>query len=142
MRESLSFVILYKGFPSHNYYFRLENDMPRRFRAFTLFGSASVAALLALSLAGPAAAQSGTGGGAAGTETQTPASAAPQTPRSTASSTKAQRKLARKQRRAVKNAQLKKLEDNGYQPGQEDPNYPQNLQDAQKKAGMGAGASQ
>lgn len=61
---------------------------------------------------------------------------------STAKPTKAERKAARKQARAKKNAELKKLEDAGYQPGRSDPNYPQDLQDAQKKAGIGQGASQ
>ncbi|WP_233837488.1 DUF4148 domain-containing protein [Paraburkholderia sp. ZP32-5] len=61
---------------------------------------------------------------------------------STAKPTKAERKAARKQARAKKNAELKKLEDAGYQPGRNDPNYPTNLQNAQKKAGIGTGASQ
>jgi hypothetical protein len=61
---------------------------------------------------------------------------------STAKPTKAERKAARKQARAKKNAELKKLEDAGYQPSRNDPNYPTNLQEAQKKAGIGAGASQ
>ncbi|SAL32659.1 hypothetical protein AWB73_02921 [Caballeronia turbans] len=57
--------------------------------------------------------------------------------------TKAEKKAARKQARAKKNAELKKLEDAGYNPGRaNDPNYPQDLQNAQKKAGIGAGASQ
>jgi len=56
--------------------------------------------------------------------------------------TKAQRKAARKQARAKKNAELKKLEDAGYQPSHNDPNYPTDLQNAQKKAGVGQGASQ
>ena len=63
-----------------------------------------------------------------------------------ASSTKAQRKAqqkaARKQARAKNTAELKKLESNGYQPSQNDPNYPQNLQNAQKKANAGQAASQ
>jgi Tfp pilus assembly protein FimT len=62
---------------------------------------------------------------------------------SAAKPTKAQRKQARKEARAKKNAELKKLEDAGYQPGRaSDPNYPQDLQNAQKKAGIGQGASQ
>lgn len=61
---------------------------------------------------------------------------------STAKPTKAERKAARKQARAKKNAELKKLEDAGYQPAQNDPNYPNNLQKAEKKAGIGAAASQ
>jgi hypothetical protein len=56
--------------------------------------------------------------------------------------TKAQRKAARKQARAKKNAELKKLEDAGYRPSHNDPNYPTDLQNAQKKAGVGQGASQ
>jgi hypothetical protein len=52
---------------------------------------------------------------------------------------KAQRKAERKEARAKNNAELKKLEDAGYKPALNDPNYPQNLQDAQKKA---AGSSQ
>lgn len=52
-------------------------------------------------------------------------------------------KAARKHARDKKNAELKKLEDAGYNPGRaNDPNYPQDLQNAQKKAGIGAGASQ
>lgn len=56
--------------------------------------------------------------------------------------TKAERKAARKEARAKKNAELKKLEDAGYQPSRNDPNYPTDLQNAQKKAGIGAAASQ
>ncbi|WP_345814556.1 DUF4148 domain-containing protein [Paraburkholderia sp. PREW-6R] len=59
-----------------------------------------------------------------------------------APSSKAQRKAARKEARAKKNAELKKLEDAGYQPSQDDPNYPNNLQKAEKKAGIGAPAGQ
>jgi hypothetical protein len=55
---------------------------------------------------------------------------------------KAQRKAARKQARAKKNAELKRLESAGYQPARNDLNYPDNLQKAQKKAGIGTGASQ
>ncbi|ACC73332.1 DUF4148 domain-containing protein [Paraburkholderia phymatum] len=62
---------------------------------------------------------------------------------SAAKPTKQQRKQAHKEARAKKNAELKKLEDAGYQPARaNDPNYPQDLQDAQKKAGIGTGASQ
>ncbi|CAG9266678.1 conserved exported hypothetical protein [Paraburkholderia unamae] len=55
---------------------------------------------------------------------------------------KAQHKAERKAARAKNTAELKKLEDAGYKPAQIDPNYPQNLQDAQKKAGAAAAASQ
>jgi hypothetical protein len=58
-------------------------------------------------------------------------------------STKAQKKAARKQARDKKNAELKKLEDAGYNPGKrDDTTYPQDIQNAQKKAGIGTGASQ
>jgi hypothetical protein len=63
-------------------------------------------------------------------------------PASSAKPTKAERKAERKQARAKKNAELKKLEEAGYNPGQNDPNYPANLQNAQKKAGIGQAASQ
>lgn len=62
---------------------------------------------------------------------------------SSATPTKAQRKQARKEARAKKNAELKKLEDAGYQPGHaNDPNFPEDLQNAQKKAGVGQGTGQ
>jgi hypothetical protein len=51
---------------------------------------------------------------------------------------KAQRKAERKEARAKNSAELKKLETQGYQPGVDDPSYPQNLQDAQKKAAAAA----
>ena len=40
------------------------------------------------------------------------------------------------------NAELKKLEDAGYQPKRNDPSYPDTLQQAQKNAGIGTAASQ
>jgi hypothetical protein len=55
---------------------------------------------------------------------------------------KAQHKAERKAARAKNNAELKKLEQNGYNPAVNDPNYPQNLQNAEKKANAPAGASQ
>jgi hypothetical protein len=55
---------------------------------------------------------------------------------------RAQHKAERKAARAKNTAELKKLEDAGYKPAQNDPNYPQNLQDAQKKANAATGASQ
>jgi hypothetical protein len=72
-------------------------------------------------------------------ETGSTATEAPQA----APTTKAERKAARKQARAKKNAELKKLEGAGYNPARgNDPNYPNDVQSAQKKAGVGAGASQ
>jgi uncharacterized membrane protein (DUF106 family) len=55
---------------------------------------------------------------------------------------KAQHKAERKAAREKNRAELKKLQDAGYKPAQNDPNYPQNLQNAQKKANAAAGASQ
>jgi hypothetical protein len=55
---------------------------------------------------------------------------------------KAQRKAERKQARAKNSAELKSLEAQGYHPGGNDPNYPQDLQNAQKKAAAAGGASQ
>ncbi|SDR55454.1 hypothetical protein SAMN05443245_7691 [Paraburkholderia fungorum] len=61
----------------------------------------------------------------------------------TSKPTKAQRKAARKEARARKNAELKKLEQNGYNPAaRSDLNYPQDLQKAQRKAAAGQAASQ
>ncbi|WP_250474711.1 DUF4148 domain-containing protein [Caballeronia sp. GAFFF1] len=55
-----------------------------------------------------------------------------------APSAKAQHKAARKEARAKKNAELKKLEGAGYNPAQrDDASYPQDIQNAQKKAGIG-----
>lgn len=48
---------------------------------------------------------------------------------------RAKRKAERKAARAKNTAELKKLEDAGYKPAANDPNYPQNLQNAEKKAG-------
>lgn len=48
--------------------------------------------------------------------------------------TNAQRKADRKARHATKNAELNKLEKNGYNPAGNQTNYPQNLQNAQQKA--------
>lgn len=42
---------------------------------------------------------------------------------------------------AAKKAELKKLEQSGYQPSSQDPHYPQDIQNAEKKATGGAGAS-
>ena len=47
---------------------------------------------------------------------------------------KAQKKAESKARRAKKNAELSKLEKNGYNPAGNQSNYPQNLQNAQQKA--------
>jgi hypothetical protein len=51
-----------------------------------------------------------------------------------ASTPKQIRKAQRKAARAKKNADLKVLEKNGYQPGGDLTSYPQNLQDAERKA--------
>jgi FKBP-type peptidyl-prolyl cis-trans isomerase len=55
---------------------------------------------------------------------------------------KAQRKADRKAAHAKNKAELQTLEKNGYKPNQVGSTYPSNLQDAQKKAGIGQAASQ
>ncbi|SAK51142.1 hypothetical protein AWB76_01509 [Caballeronia temeraria] len=50
-----------------------------------------------------------------------------------ASTPKQVKKAQRKEARAKKNAELKQLEQNGYNPAGEQTNYPQNLQNAQSK---------
>ncbi len=92
-------------------------------------------AALSVSFMTPSMAQSASDA-STGAAAMAPAAAA------SGATTKAQRKAARKQARAKKNAELKKLEDAGYQPSHNDPNYPTDLQNAQKKAGVGQGASQ
>lgn len=44
------------------------------------------------------------------------------------------KKAARKANRAQKNAELDKLEKNGYKPSANESNYPDNIQNAEKKA--------
>ncbi|KAK42454.1 MULTISPECIES: DUF4148 domain-containing protein [Burkholderiaceae] len=64
-------------------------------------------------------------------------------PEQSAPMTKEQKKAARKQARAKKNAELKKLEDAGYNPASRDnATYPQNLQNAQKKIDANAAKGQ
>ncbi|MCP3725573.1 DUF4148 domain-containing protein [Paraburkholderia sp. CNPSo 3272] len=60
-----------------------------------------------------------------------------------ASTSKAQRKEARKEARAQRNAELNKLEKNGYNPSAgDDPNYPNDIQNAERKAATPGSASQ
>jgi hypothetical protein len=55
---------------------------------------------------------------------------------------KAQKKADRKARREKKNAELSKLEKNGYNPSGDQLRYPQNVQNAEKKANpQGAGVA-
>ncbi|WP_250502513.1 hypothetical protein [Caballeronia sp. AZ7_KS35] len=55
---------------------------------------------------------------------------------------KATKKAERKARREKKNAELKKLENNGYNPSGDQLRYPQNVQNAEKKANsQGTGAT-
>ncbi|PRY04492.1 uncharacterized protein DUF4148 [Paraburkholderia sp. BL25I1N1] len=56
-------------------------------------------------------------------------------PQDTAASTPGQiRKAQRKAARTKKNAELKQLEQQGYQPGEGHPNYPADIQSAERKA--------
>jgi uncharacterized protein YycO len=62
---------------------------------------------------------------------------------SAASTPKEVKKAQRKAARAKKNAELKQLEKNGYNPNGSQNDYPQNLQNAQKKIdAQKAGAGQ
>jgi hypothetical protein len=94
-------------------------------------------ALMAGAIA-PAMAQ-GAGGGASNDNTTE--TAKPAAPRHVKTS-KADRKEARKEARAKKNGELKKLEATGYKPSENDTKYPNNIQKAQDKAGIGQAASQ
>jgi hypothetical protein len=66
------------------------------------------------------------------------AQASDATPASAASKQqqKAQRKAARKARRDRKNAELKQLEKNGYDPARGENDYPESLENAQKRVGQ------
>jgi hypothetical protein len=75
-------------------------------------------------------------------QTSAPAATDATAPDATQKPTKAQKKEARKEARAKKNAELKKLEDAGYNPAaRDDTNYPQDIQNAEKKAGIGQAPS-
>ncbi|MCC8395858.1 DUF4148 domain-containing protein [Paraburkholderia sp. MMS20-SJTR3] len=104
---------------------------------------------LAIGVSGGAFAQTPAGGdaGANATHAANAANAAVQpTPAASAplskAERKAQRKAARKEAKAKNAAEIKRLKDAGYQPGQNDPNYPENIQKAERKAAAAQGASQ
>lgn len=80
--------------------------------------------------------------GSAPVATQDTKAAAKEAKKQAHKAARAQRRAERKAARAKNTAELKKLEDAGYKPSANDPNYPQNLQNAEKKAGAAAGASQ
>lgn len=73
---------------------------------------------------------------------QAPASAAAMTKKEARAQARAQRRAERKAARAKNAAELKRLEGAGYNPARNNTDYPQNLQDAQKKLNAPAGASQ
>jgi outer membrane murein-binding lipoprotein Lpp len=77
--------------------------------------------------------------GIAGSDSTAAASASPLA--STRKPTRAERKAMRKEARAKKNAELKKLEDSGYQPTEANPDYPQNLETAKSRAATAQPAS-
>jgi hypothetical protein len=107
-------------------------------RSTTKLSLAAAAAAFAIGVCAPALAQTDDNAPAA-------AQAAPSQPLTKAQQRKqarAQRKAERKAAHAKNGAELKKLEAAGYKPAEGDTNYPQNIQDAQKKANAAAGASQ
>jgi hypothetical protein len=101
---------------------------------------AATATALLIGTAAPALAQTA----ASVPDTAAPSASAvqPMTKAEQKKQAKAQRKAERKAARAKNSAEMKKLEDNGYKPAMNDPNYPQNLQNAEKKANAAGGASQ
>jgi hypothetical protein len=64
-----------------------------------------------------------------------------QTTDSAASAPKQVRKAQRKAARANRTAEVKKLEKNGYKPGKDQANYPQDIQNAERKSGQAGHAS-
>ncbi|WP_454805651.1 DUF4148 domain-containing protein [Paraburkholderia fungorum] len=103
---------------------------------------ATATAAFLISGAAPVFAQASAGEPATQETTLTPKQAKAQARKEA----RAKRKAERKEARAKNSADLKRLEDAGYKPGVPDPNYPQNLQNAEKKAAakdaVPAGASQ
>jgi hypothetical protein len=117
--------------------FRTGEIMTAFLNANARLSAVVLAASLGLGAAFPALAQ--TAGTRGSTDTSGATNATdPVTPTPPSHPTKAQRKQAR----VEKDAQLKKLEDAGYQPAGDDLHYPENIQSAQKKAGIGGAASQ
>jgi|GEM_PF-6543438 hypothetical protein len=101
----------------------------RRVRALLI-----LAAVTGLSSATPAFGQS-TAPPPAGNATQAaPMSTQPEASTTTPAQQRAAKKAARKANRAQKNAELDKLEKNGYSPSAHQSNYPDNIQNAEKKA--------
>lgn len=110
-----------------------------RFSTSRLTLAAATAAFL-IGAAAPALAQTATN--APDATAQAAAASQPLTKAEQRKQARAQRKAERKAARAKNSAELKKLEQNGYNPSVNDPNYPQNIQNAEKKANGAAGASQ
>ncbi|HVE09359.1 MAG TPA: DUF4148 domain-containing protein [Paraburkholderia sp.] len=97
----------------------------------------AVCTAFAAGAAAPALAQNNAAATDPGAAATQPNNAVPAPASQTKAQKKAARKQARKEARAKRNAELKKLEDAGYSPSRNDPNYPTDLQNAQKKAGIG-----
>ncbi|SEF14119.1 hypothetical protein SAMN02787142_8206 [Burkholderia sp. WP9] len=74
--------------------------------------------------------------------TRAPASDAKAAEKRVRAQARAQRKAEHKAARAKNTAELKRLEGAGYNPATNDPNYPEKLQNAEKKLNSPAGASQ
>jgi uncharacterized membrane protein len=103
-------------------------------RSFSKPALTAVLAIFLSSGAATAMAQNDTNAPAATTEAP---AAAPMTKAEKRKELRAQRRAARKEARAKNTAELKKLEGAGYQPAQNDPNYPDKLQRAEQKANQG-----
>jgi hypothetical protein len=109
----------------------MEHDMKKTYSLVVAAMTGALAASLAF----------GTAAVAQTSASDTSANAA--SPAPSASTPKEQRKAARKQARAKKNAELKQLEKNGYNPATANSaQYPNDIQNAEKKAGAAGGASQ
>ncbi|WP_179404940.1 DUF4148 domain-containing protein [Burkholderia guangdongensis] len=100
------------------------------------------AAVAACLIGGTASAYAQDAASAPATQTQDAKAAAKAAKTEARKAARAKRKAERKAARAKNSAELKKLEDNGYNPAVNTPSYPEDLQNAQKKAAGAAGASQ
>jgi hypothetical protein len=95
---------------------------------------ALVILIAAICLSSPAFSQSSATPPTGNTAQAAPTGTQPAASATTPAQQKAARKTARKASRAQRNAELQKLEKNGYNPSANENDYPENIQNAEKKA--------
>lgn len=104
-------------------------------------GKLMVAAITVFMIGAATAAFAQTAASAPEAMVQSATAAQPMTKAERKKQAKEQRKAERKAARSKNSVELKKLEDNGYKPAANDSNYPEGLQNAEKKANAADAAS-